>query len=67
MGADVIGVKILPSIIPLMVTGNVSRTQFSEMMKSVKSLLDKIEVARLATLPETSASAANEPSAPTEA
>jgi hypothetical protein len=26
LGADIIGVKILPSIIPLMVTGNVSRT-----------------------------------------
>ncbi len=39
-----IGAKILPSIIPLMVTGNLSRHQFQEIMKSVKTLLNKIEV-----------------------
>lgn len=52
-----IGVKVLPSIIPLMVTGNLSRHQFSEMMKSVKNLLNKIETSKLASLPESSHSA----------
>ena len=52
VGVEVIGVKILPSIIPLMVTGQVSRTQFNEMMRSVRSLLSQIETQRLAVLPE---------------
>lgn len=43
VGVEVIGVKILPSIIPLMVTGQVSKAQFNEMMKSVRSLLSQIE------------------------
>lgn len=52
-----IGVKLLPSIIPLMVTGNLSRHQFQEIMRSVKNLLSKIETQKLATLPESSKSA----------
>jgi hypothetical protein len=35
-----------------MVTGQLSKGQFKQMMKSVKSLLDKIESQRLATLPD---------------
>jgi hypothetical protein len=57
LSAEDIGVKILPSIIPLMVTGNLSRHQFQEIMRSVKALLNKIETHKLATLPESSKSA----------
>ena len=47
----------MPGIIPLMVTGNLSRHQFQEIMRSVKTLLNKIETQKLATLPESSKSA----------
>lgn len=40
-----------------MVTGNLSRHQFQEIMRSVKNLLNKIETQKLATLPESSKSA----------
>jgi len=40
-----------------MVTGNLSRHQFQEIMRSVKSLLNKIETQKLASLPESSKSA----------
>ena len=43
LNIETIGVKVLPSVIPLMVVGNLSKTQFQEMMSKVKTLLDKIE------------------------
>jgi hypothetical protein len=43
LGPEEIGTKILPSIIPMMVTASLSRHQFGEMMRSVRSLLDRIE------------------------
>jgi hypothetical protein len=51
LGADEIGLKILPSIIPMMISGNLSRSQFQDLMRSVRKLLDQIETHRLANLP----------------
>lgn len=52
LGADVIGSKILPQIIPILVTGQLSKPQFRQMMQSCRSLLDKIEAQRIGTLPD---------------
>ena len=52
LGPDEIGLKILPSIIPMMVSASLSRPQFQSIMSSVRRLLDQIETNKLATLPE---------------
>ena len=43
LGPEEIGVKILPSIIPMMVTSNLNKTQFKEIMRSVRHLLERVE------------------------
>ena len=43
LGADEIGTKILPSIIPLLVSSQLSKHQFEEIMAAVRGLLDRIE------------------------
>ena len=43
LGAEEIGLKILPGMIPLLITGTYSRQQFKEMIGSVRRLLDQIE------------------------
>ena len=43
LGADEIGLKILPGMIPLLITGTYSRQQFKELIGSVRRLLDQIE------------------------
>jgi hypothetical protein len=40
LGTDMIGVTILPAIMPMLVKGQLSRTQFVEMMKITRSFLD---------------------------
>ncbi|CDW79562.1 serine threonine protein kinase [Stylonychia lemnae] len=43
LGVDEIGHKILPGIIPMLISGTFTRSQFTEMMLSVRRLLDQIE------------------------
>jgi len=43
LGVEEIGLKILPGIIPMLISGTFTRTQFTEMMQSVRRLLDQIE------------------------
>ena len=43
LGVDEIGLKILPGIIPMLISGTFTRLQFTEMMSSVRRLLDQIE------------------------
>lgn len=43
LGADEIGLRILPGIIPMLVSGNLSKAQFNEIMTIVRQMLDKIE------------------------
>ena len=40
LGAEEIGLKILPGMIPLLITGTYSRSQFKDMIGSVRRLLD---------------------------
>ena len=67
LGPEEIGTKILPSIIPMMVTASLSRHQFGEMMRSVRSLLDRIESQKLQSLPENNVARAAKASAEVEA
>lgn len=50
MGVDDIGQKILPGIIPMLVQGSLSKHQFSEIMTSIKRMLDEIEKTKMPTL-----------------
>ena len=43
LGVEEIGHKILPGIIPMLISGTFTRIQFTEMMQSVRRLLDQIE------------------------
>ena len=52
LGADEIGLKVLPGIIPMLVSGNLSKPQFNEIMRITKQLLDKIEKTKLPSLPD---------------
>ena len=40
LGVEEIGMKILPGIIPMLISGTFTRTQFIEMISSVRRLLD---------------------------
>ena len=52
LGPDEIGMKILPGIIPMLVSANLTKPQFNEIMGAVKQLLTQIELTKLATLPD---------------
>ena len=52
LGPDEIGLKILPGIIPMLVSGNLNKHQFNEIMVSVRMLLEKIEKSKLPSLPD---------------
>mmetsp|Transcript_7884 Transcript_7884/g.13219 ORF Transcript_7884/g.13219 Transcript_7884/m.13219 type:complete len:657 (-) Transcript_7884:705-2675(-) len=54
LGPDEIGVKILPGIIPMLISGQFSKGEFKDLMGSVRRLLDQIEAHRLPSLPENS-------------
>ena len=43
LGVEEIGLKILPGIIPMLISGTFTRSQFSDMMSTVRRLLDQIE------------------------
>jgi len=40
LGVEEIGLKILPGIIPMLISGTFTKTQFTEMISSVRRLLD---------------------------
>lgn len=40
LGVEEIGLKILPGIIPMLISGTFTRPQFSDMMATVRRLLD---------------------------
>ena len=40
LGVEEIGLKILPGIIPMLISGTFTRIQFTEMISSVRRLLD---------------------------
>ena len=40
LGVEEIGLKILPGIIPMLISGSFTRPQFSDMMATVRRLLD---------------------------
>ena len=54
LGPDEIGLKILPGMIPMLVSGTFSRSQFSDLIGSVRRLLDQIEQYRVKDLREDS-------------
>jgi hypothetical protein len=43
LGVEEIGLKILPGIIPMLISGTFTKTQFTEMIQTVRRLLDQIE------------------------
>jgi hypothetical protein len=43
LGPDEIGLKILPGMIPMLISGTFSKMQFKELIASVRRLLDQIE------------------------
>lgn len=43
LGVEEIGLKILPGIIPMLISGTFTRAQFTDMMSTVRRLLDQIE------------------------
>jgi hypothetical protein len=47
LGADEIGLRILPGIIPMLVSGNLSKTQFNEILHISRQMLYRIEKAKL--------------------
>lgn len=56
LGPEEIGMKILPGIIPMLMTGNFTKSEFQELMSTVRRLLDQIEQHRLPSLPDSSGS-----------
>ena len=51
LGPEEVGQKILPGIIPMLVTGQFTQDEFKNLMNTVRSLLDQIEKYRLPGLP----------------
>ena len=47
LGPEDIGGKILPGIIPMLITGQFTKSEFKDLMSSVRRLLDQIETYRL--------------------
>ena len=50
LGPEEIGMKILPGVIPMLITGQFTKGDFKEMMSSVHRLLDQIEAYRMPSL-----------------
>ena len=51
LGPEEVGQKILPGIIPMLVTGQFTQEEFKNLMSTVRRLLDQIEKYRLPNLP----------------
>ena len=43
LGPDEIGLKILPGMIPMLISGTFSKQQFKELIGAVRRLIDQIE------------------------
>lgn len=54
LGPEEVGMKILPGIIPMLISGHFTKPEFSNLMSSVRRLLDQIETFRMPTLPDES-------------
>ena len=52
LGPEEIGMKILPGVIPMLISGQFTKGEFKEMMGSVHGLLDQIESYRTPSLPD---------------
>ena len=59
LGPEEIGAKILPGVIPMLVSGHFTKHEFKDMMSSVHRLLDQIEQYRMPSLPDESAAPQN--------
>lgn len=52
LGPEEVGQKILPGIIPMLISGQFTKGEFQSLLSSVRRLLEQIEKYRLPTLPE---------------
>lgn len=52
LGPEEVGMKILPGIIPMLISGQFTKGEFKDLMSTVRRLLDQIEGFRLPTLPD---------------
>lgn len=52
LGPEEVGMKILPGIIPMLISGQFTKDEFRDLMSTVRRLLDQIEGFRLPTLPD---------------
>ena len=52
LGPEEVGMKILPGIIPMLISGQFTKEDFTSLMTTVRRLLDQIEKYRLPTLPD---------------
>jgi len=59
LGPEEIGMKILPGVIPMLISGQFTKGEFKDMMSSVHRLLDQIENYRMPSLPADGAAVAN--------
>ena len=50
LGPEEIGMKILPGVIPMLISGQFTKGDFKEMMTSVHALLDQIDAYRMPSL-----------------
>lgn len=55
LGPEEIGQKILPGIIPMLITGQFTKPEYRDLLASVRRLIDQIEGWRMPQLPETKA------------
>ena len=53
LGPEEVGNKVLPGIIPMLITGNFTKQEFKDIMDAVRRLLTQIEDFRSPTLPDT--------------
>lgn len=56
LGPEEIAARILPGIIPMLVTGQFTKSEFKDLMGAVRRLLDQIEAYRMKSLPDQSQS-----------
>ena len=59
LGPEEVGQKILPGIIPMLISAQLTKSEFSSLMGTIRRLLDQIELHRLPSLPTESATAAS--------
>jgi hypothetical protein len=52
LGPEEIAQKILPGIMPMLITGQFTKGEFKSLMSSVRRLLEQIEVHRMKSLPD---------------